>query len=419
MNHNMQAENPAPLEADAPSVSNQWTGIDERDLARIVSNVRQGMEPTSVLDVFAAVASSVITEPGDSTWGAVTSLVGVSSAVEALVTSADARSFAFKIGWQDGQESLSAGWLRWAPRLNQRATIAALEHAAHVRATVVVPADSAWPAGLHDLGTHAPLVLYGRGNVNQDWQHSVAIVGARAATGYGEHVASEIAAELSLSGCTIVSGAAYGIDGVAHRAALAESRPTVAWLAGGIDRFYPSGHSELITRISEQGGAVFAETPCGTTPSKWRFLQRNRLIAAASQATIVIEAGARSGSLNTAGHAATLGRPLGAVPGPITSPNSAGCHRLLREYDAMCVTTASEVRELAFGDIAPSESDQYASPELVRLRDALSRRPKSVEEIASAAGFSVIEASGLLAEAAVAGWARFETGAWIRATVNT
>ena len=146
----------------------------------------------------------------------------------------------------------------------------------------------------------------------------------------------ESSAGLVDRGFTIVSGAAYGIDGMAHRAALASGGTTVAFLAGGVDRFYPLGHEALLGRIAEQG-AVVAELPCGSAPTKWRFLQRNRLIAAATEATIVLEAGMRSGSLNTAGHAAALGRPLGAVPGPVTSPASAGCHRLLREYDAVCV----------------------------------------------------------------------------------
>jgi len=133
---------------------------------------------------------------------------------------------------------------------------------------------------------------------------------------------------------------------MAHRAALASQGLTVAFLAGGVDRFYPSGHDSLLTRIVEHG-AVISELPCGSPPTKWRFLQRNRLIAAASLATIVLEAGWRSGSLNTAGHAAALGRPLGAVPGPVTSAASAGCHRLIRDYDAICVTNPDQMAELA------------------------------------------------------------------------
>src|SRR5690606_38145481 len=198
-----------------------------------------------------------------------------------------------------------------------------------------------------------PIALWVRGNVSTvgSLPQSISLVGARAATGYGEHVAMDASAGLVDRGFTIISGAAYGIDGMAHRAALASGGQTLAFLAGGVDRFYPSGHDALLTRIVEKG-AVVSELPCGSQPTKWRFLQRNRLIAAASQATVVIEAGWRSGSLNTAGHAAALGRPLGAVPGPVTSAASAGCHRLIREYGAVCVTTVDEMVERV-GDSVP------------------------------------------------------------------
>ena len=132
---------------------------------------------------------------------------------------------------------------------------------------------------------------------------------------------------------------------MAHRAALASGGRTVAYLAGGVDRFYPSGHDALLTRIVETG-AVVSELPCGSAPTKWRFLMRNRLIAVSTKATLVIEAGWRSGSLNVAGHATALNRPIGAVPGPVTSAASAGCHRLIREFGAALVTNADEAAQL-------------------------------------------------------------------------
>ncbi len=163
-------------------------------------------------------------------------------------------------------------------------------------------------------------------------------MGARAATTYGEHVAMEFASALAAREITVTSGAAYGIDGAAHRGALAAGGATIAWLAGGVDRPYPMGHSDLIARIGRQeGSAIVSEVAPGATPTKWRFLSRNRLLAATAAATVVVEAGWRSGSLNTAGHAVALGRTLGAVPGPITSAASAGCHRLLREFDAQVI----------------------------------------------------------------------------------
>lgn len=310
---------------------------------------------------------------------------------------------------------------RWTPRLDQRTALLALRQAVRFDVALVVPGDPCWPAGADDLGPHAPHALWVRGGV----QHlsacvgGVALVGARAATGYGEHVTVEAASGLVDRGHAIVSGAAYGIDGAAHRAALASQGTTIAVLAGGLDRYYPSGHDALLTRIAEHG-AVVSEVPCGVAPTKWRFLQRNRLIAALSSATVIVEAGWRSGSLNTANHALTLGRPLGAVPGPVTSSASAGCHRLLRDGYAMCVTNAEEMAELTgaapravvasardgSGAPATSAAGVGAGPRLpaatraadrsdpdgarLRLLDAMSRRsPRTPQVIAAASGLGL------------------------------
>lgn len=211
---------------------------------------------------------------------------------------------------------------------------------------LVTPDSADWPHGLNDLGYAAPFALWVRGNTELIGSpDQLAIVGARAASGYGEHVTVELTTGLVDKGYTIVSGAAYGIDGTAHRTTLAAGGSTIAYLAGGVDRFYPSGHDALLTRIAEQG-AIVSELPVGAPPTKWRFLARNRLIAASTHATIVVEAGWRSGSLNTAGHAHFLARAVGAVPGPITSATSAGCHRLIRDYGATLVTNADEIAEL-------------------------------------------------------------------------
>ncbi|GAA1691666.1 hypothetical protein GCM10009808_05820 [Microbacterium sediminicola] len=246
----------------------------------------------------------------------------------------------------------------------------------------------------------------------------VSIVGARAATEYGEHVAGQLASGLGGHGVAVVSGAAYGIDGAAHRGALAAGGMTIALLAGGVDRPYPSGHSDLIERICA-GGAVMSEVPPGTAPTKWRFLARNRMIAALGQATVVVEAGWRSGSLNTAHHAATLGRPLGAVPGPVTSAASAGCHRLLRELDAICVTSADDARELIGwcagpGAAAPGDGDRVGDES--RVLDALSTRaPRSVEELARRSGMSISEVRSSLGLLALDGRALAEGSGWRRA----
>jgi DNA processing protein len=289
---------------------------------------------------------------------------------------------------------------------------------------LLIPGDEAWPTGFDDLGPHAPLALWlrGRESTLATADCSIALVGARAATGYGEHVAMEASAGLVDRGYTIVSGAAYGIDGMAHRAALASSGQTIAVLAGGVDRFYPSGHEALLTRIVDEG-AVVSELPCGAAPTKWRFLQRNRLIAAMSRATIVLEAGWRSGSLNTAGHAAALGRPLGAVPGPVTSAASAGCHRLIREFDAVCVTSADEMAELAplTGGVGlpdtehePGEADG-PSAEQVRIMDALSTRSvRLVDDIAARSGLSIATVQSVLGAMQLDGTAAEHASGWVK-----
>ncbi|WP_258066948.1 DNA-processing protein DprA [Rathayibacter sp. AY1C9] len=249
--------------------------------------------------------------------------------------------------------ALQSGLARWRPRLDRRLLFRRLEIAERLGARLLLPGAPVWPESLDDLGPHAPLLLWLRGDPAAfDPTHRLALVGARAATGYGEHVAAELAAGVAARGVSVVSGGAFGIDAVAHRAALGSGGRTVAFLAGGADRLYPTAHADLLHRIiATPGCAVATEVPPGTTPTRWRFLQRNRLIAASTAGTVVVEAGARSGSLNTAGHAAALGRPLGAVPGPVTSASSAGCHRLLREYAATCVTSPADVLELlAVGD---------------------------------------------------------------------
>jgi DNA processing protein len=237
---------------------------------------------------------------------------------------------------------------RWAPRLADLDPGRVLDRADRLDARVVVPGDAEWPTGLDDLGGSAPLCLWVRGPVDlaAAVRRSVALVGARAATAYGEHVAADLAAGLAEAGCTVVSGGAYGIDVAAHRGALAVGGPTIALLAGGVDRTYPAGNHTLLESLAREHGAVVAECPPGTAPVRARFLLRNRLIAALSGATVVVEAAWRSGALSTATHAAALLRPLGAVPGPVTSMASAGCHRLIRDGAAVCVTGTPDVLEL-------------------------------------------------------------------------
>ena len=258
---------------------------------------------------------------------------------------------------------------RLAPRLPAAGGVDRVrEHTDRLGLCLLTPGAAGWPEGLSDLGVLAPLALWAKGDIGvltSSLGSRVTIVGARAATGYGEHVATEFATDLAGLPRVVVSGGAYGIDGAAHGAALT-TRPgsTIAVLAGGLDRNYPAGHQELLSRVAESG-AVLSELSPGAAPTRWRFLQRGRLLAAISAATIVVEAGYRSGSLHTAAEAHALGRPVGAVPGPITSAASTGCHRLLHEKIATVISSASDIAALTDPPAppdAPARTAPAASP---------------------------------------------------------
>lgn len=216
------------------------------------------------------------------------------------------------------------------------------------------PGDPGWPTSLSDLdhleplhgtaGAPVGLWIRGKGNLAQLCEKSVAIVGARDCTTYGAESASELAADCTDAGFTIVSGAAFGVDGCAHRGALLMNKPTVAVLACGADVDYPAGHGALIAEIAKTGLVVSEQTP-GAHPLKGRFLSRNRIIAALSQGTVVIEAAVRSGSLNTLNWADQLGRTTMALPGPVTSRQSSGTHEAIRTGKAVLVTNGKNIVE--------------------------------------------------------------------------
>lgn len=254
----------------------------------------------------------------------------------------------------------------------------------------VVPGDAEWPRQLDDLGDTRPVGLWARGPADlRTWAlRSVAVVGARACTPYGAHMATTLASGLAEKGWVVVSGAAFGIDGAAHRGALAARGATVAVLACGVDIPYPRGHAELIGRVAEQG-LVIGELPPGSHPTPSRFILRNRVIAALTRGTVVVEAEYRSGSLVTARAAARLGRHTMGVPGAVTSGLSAGVHELLRG-EATLVTDAAEVVELVgdMGQLAPARRGpvlprDHLAPDTARVLEALpAGRPTPVGEIA-------------------------------------
>ncbi len=362
--------------------------------AQALTGVRDGGDA----EAYARVVWSVLVEPGDSVAGALIATHGASEALRRAATATDSEVVAARS--------------RWMPRLRRDLVDAAVDAARRCEARLILPGDVAWPRRLDDLGAHAPVALWRRGSDLEADAPVVALVGARASTAYGEGVAADLAADLSTAGVTVVSGAAYGIDGASHRAALSAGGTTIAFLAGGVDRPYPRGHEGLLSRIAA-AGAVWSETPCGTPPTKWRFLSRNRLIAAMADAVVVVEAGWRSGSLNTAAHAATLGRALGAVPGPVTSAASAGCHRILREFDGVCVTSAADVREMLGSDAPGEEGRESRTDDTTRLLDALSpRSSRTTDEIVRRSGLAPDQAEVLLGFAELEGRAVRDDDGW-------
>ena len=296
---------------------------------------------------------------------------------------------------------------------------------------LVTADDDEWPhlafASFHGVNHakrpqgHPPLVLWvvGPSRMCDVAERAAAIVGTRAATAYGEYAAADLAAGLVERDVAVVSGGAYGIDGAAHRAALGSDGETVAVLASGIDVPYPAGHSALLHRIGKQGLLV-SEYPPGVRPTRRQFLARNRLVAALSRATVVVEAGVRSGAANTAGWAQALGRPVGAVPGPITSSSSVGCHALLTETDARLVTRAAEIVELIgrMGEFAPdiprptTSLDDLSDEELTVYESLPRRGARTVDEIAVVAGLPPTEVLGPLTMLDVRGLVTREEGCW-------
>ena len=317
-----------------------------------------------------------------------------------------------------------------AERLTTADPVRDLEQAAARGVRFVVPGDEEWPVQvehldvcpvLHERGG-VPVGLWCRGPLRLDEasQDAVAVVGSRSATSYGAGVATGIAATLASEHWTTVSGAAFGIDQAAHRGALAQRGPTIAVLACGADRVYPAAHRGLIEYVADVG-LVVSEAAPGCAPTRIRFLARNRLIAALSRGTVVVEAAIRSGALNTASWSAGLGRPVMGVPGPVTSAPSQGVHQMIRARDALLVTRGEEVLE-AVGPVGAFVLTEPRAP--ASVRDALDARARQVldavplvhpapaRSIARAAGIALPETREALVSLFKAGVVEHDLGSW-------
>ncbi len=339
----------------------------------------------------ARLALSWLAEPGDDR---LSDLVGQFGAQRVLTAVAEGR--------------LGAATARhWSARLASLDVDVLLRRAGEVGARFLVPGDPGWPAALTDLGRlggaegladHAPplgLWVRGQGDLAALAERSVSVVGARAASGYGEQVANEVCGELGERGWTTVSGAAYGIDAAAHRGCLGAGWPTIAVLACGVDIDYPLGNAGLLDKIS-RNGLVISELAPGTRPTRVRFLRRNRVIAALGQATVVVEAAYRSGALSTARLARGLLRHVGAVPGPVTSSTSQGCLQLLREPGVTLIRRAADVLELV-GELGTDAVVDPAGPvtELDRLAPVPRRVLEAVPKVRAADAASISRVAGL------------------------
>jgi DNA processing protein len=368
---------------------------------------------------YARAALSFLTDPGDQVLSALLRSARPDD-VLAVIVSGDphpARSLVLARSGDGGSAPVSAAVVdraveRWRARLGDlppAARLAAWERSGY---TLICPGDAEWPTQLDDLGDLRPVVLWLRGSIDLRFAslRSVSVVGSRAATAYGSHVATELAADLAGQGWTVISGGAFGIDACAHRGTLAVAGCTVAVLASGLTFGYPKGHAGLFAEI-ERTGLMVSECPPERAPTRPGFLVRNRIIAALSRGTVVVEAALRSGAINTARHAGELNRAVMAVPGPVTAEQSAGCHELIRDCAATCVTRAGDVIELVapLGEAAPGPSREPAVPAgdldpvtasvLAALTRRTGRGPAAIATIAGVDLDTALRCLGLLAAA--------------------
>ncbi|HVB44247.1 MAG TPA: DNA-processing protein DprA [Streptosporangiaceae bacterium] len=369
-------------------------------------------------DRLARAALSFLAEPGDVVLGA---LLRSASAAQVLAVVAGHRDLGSVLPWQAGADDRVARITpavaeraigQWRTRLAVVPSRERLILAERSGFRLVCPGEPEWPTQLDDLGDARPVVLWVRGAADLRFAclRSVSVVGSRAATAYGTFMGTELGADLAARGWSVISGGAFGIDACAHRGALAASGCTIAVLASGLRFGYPKGHGDLFAAIA-QTGVLVSECPPDQPPTRPGFLVRNRVIAALSRGTVVVEAALRSGAINTARHARELNRPVMAVPGPVTSEQSAGCHELIRESGATCVTGAANVIELVapLGEeehgavrepAVPADSlDPVTAAVLAVMTGRAGRGPATIATLAGVDLDTVLRCLGLLAAA--------------------
>ena len=352
------------------------------------------------LNLVAAAALSIVTEPGDRMAGALAKALGRHGLLQLLIDGFEparvldavhqvsAADYLVEI-FGDLPGTVADSRQRWLPRFSKQSVLNVLQRAKQLDLSLLLQGDDNWPTGLDDLEEGAPAIIFTQGNhkLLGRLAKAVSIVGSRACTEYGAKVTAKLVSELTFHKRFTVSGGAIGIDSYVHSHSLRNSLATVAVMAGGLDRKYPSSNSSLFQAIA-RNGVLIAELAPGVAPTRWRFLQRNRLIAALSPTTVVIEAGIRSGSIRTANNALELDRELFAVPGPLTSASSAGTNALIAEGKAKALIDT----KLVTSEVSAPARIQDGSALLVRAQDALrDLRQATGEQIARAAGLTQFE----------------------------
>jgi DNA processing protein len=337
----------------------------------------------SVEDLSELLTWNYLVEPGDRVANKLRSSLGNRLALEKLLRRDTAAIPELT------QDELSAAFDRWKPRFRHNIATEMVAMAKRFDMQLLLPTDSLWPESLGDLGLFAPMLLWYRGNPEsfKSLDRTLSVVGSRTSSSYGQQVTSDVVSCAVEAEATVVSGGALGVDAVAHRSTLAQGGRTLSVMAGSLDNLYPAGNWDLFEKIGHSG-LLLSEMAPNSKPTRWRFLQRNRIIAALGNALVVTEAGWRSGSMNTATHCAELGRRVFAVPGPITSPSSAGCNRLIRENLAELLLDPLDLAaELGWSSYNSASDQQLGALEL-RTYDFLTDREQTLASISAAAGLT-------------------------------
>jgi len=401
--------------------------VSENRLKELVGPLSPEVEQAQIeklVERFSLICLSTLVEPGDRVAKELVAIVGASKLLTEIAKAASTNE-ALGIQVVEAQTDTSRRELglafdRWLPRFKIKNFRQSLEVLERLECVAVTEGDLSWPKRLFDLGVHAPLLLYtfrkGAHRLGRT-DKSVAVVGSRAISPYGRWVTKEFCEHLVRHDIVVVSGGAFGVDAAAHQSTLSVGGETLAIMAGGLDQLYPRGNLSLLHEIRNRG-ALISEVPPGFAPTKWRFLQRNRLIAAISKATVVVEAGFRSGSINTANHANQLGREVGAVPGPISSVSSSGCHKLIREGKAQLVSSSEELLSLVAGKENFEDSFVRIPDEQLRVFDALGLRGQTEESISVRSGMSLIQCQMALSILELEGLAERKNQKWFRSGRN-